>query len=162
MGYTQDMQMIHVIAAGGAQEAWQNVAISQYLERIRPFARVEVTEIPDERESATVPVERIRAREGEAMRKRLKGPSILVALDEGGRQLDSREWAGFLEKSGERGVPVVFLLGGANGLDPALRQEADYVLSLGKQTMPHVLARIVLLEQLYRAQAILRGKAYHR
>ena len=154
--------MIHVIAAGGAQEAWQNVAISQYLERIRPFARVEVTEIPDERESATVPVERIRAREGEAMRKRLKSPSILVALDEGGRQLDSREWARFLEKSGERGVPVVFLLGGANGPDPVLRQEADYVLSLGKQTMPHVLARIVLLEQLYRAQAILRGKAYHR
>ncbi len=154
--------MIHVIAAGGAQEAWQKAAISQYLERIRPFARVDLSEIPDERESPTVPVERLRAREAENMRKRIKNPCILVALDEGGKPLDSREWAGFLEKTGERGVPVAFLLGGANGLDPSLRQEADYVFSFGKHTMPHVLARIVLLEQLYRAQAILRGKAYHR
>lgn len=154
--------MIHVIAAGGAQEAWQKAAISQYLERIRPFARVELSEIPDERESPTVPVERIRAREAEQMRKRFKKPCVLVALDEGGRALDSQEWAGFLEKVGGRGAPVTFLLGGANGLDPDLRREADAVISLGKHTMPHILARIVLLEQLYRAQAILRGKAYHR
>lgn len=154
--------MIHVMAAGSAQEAWQKEAVLQYLARLKPYANVQLIEIPDERESPTVPAERLRAREGETFRKRIKIPCILVALDETGKQLSSPEWAEFLEKTGERGLPLVFLLGGANGLDPALRQDADYVLSLGKQTMPHVLARIVLLEQLYRAQAILRGKAYHR
>ena len=104
----------------------------------------------------------MQAREAEGLRRRLPKRGTVVALDEGGTQLSSAEWAVFLRQATEQGQPLAFILGGANGLDPEVRRAADRVFALGRQTLPHILARIVLLEQLYRAETILQGKAYHR
>lgn len=162
MSYTQVMHILRLYVVGSPQESWQNEAISQYLLRLKPFAKVEQVELPDERESATVPASRLRAKEAEALLRRIPSDSIVIALDETGKTLTSQEWADFIEEKGGRGAPLAFVMGGANGLDPSVRARANHVFSLGKQTLPHILARIVLLEQLYRAETILNGKTYHR
>lgn len=156
------MHTIHIIAMGRAQESWQSEAIQQYLTRLRPFAQIRLTELPDEAESPTMTRAVIQQREAALMRKQLPLHSFVVALDETGKACSSSEWAQLLLDEAERGQPITFLLGGAGGLSPELRAEAHRVISLGKHTMPHMLARIVVLEQLYRAETILKGKTYHR
>ena len=156
------MHSIHILALGSAQESWQKDAIEQYLTRIRPFAQVRLTELPDEAESPTVTKATIQKREADLISKHVPQGSLLIALDETGKNLSSQEWAQLLAEEAERGIPLTCILGGASGLDPALRAKAQRVISLGKHTMPHMLARIVLLEQVYRAETILKGKTYHR
>ncbi len=156
------MHIFRLFAMGSAQESWQNEAISQYLVRLKPYARIELVEIPDERESSTVPAERLRSKEAELILRRIPEGSVVIALDETGKNLSSPDWAKLVETEGGRGATLTFVMGGANGLDPSVRSRANHVLSLGKQTLPHMLARIVLLEQLYRTETILQGKTYHR
>ncbi len=86
-----------------------------------------------------------------------------VVLDPAGERWDSEEFAGFLKSAGERGVRAVsFCVGGAEGFSPAFRKEADRLLSLSPLTLPHELARVVLLEQIYRAFARLAHHPYPR
>jgi 23S rRNA (pseudouridine1915-N3)-methyltransferase len=88
---------------------------------------------------------------------------ILIALDERGKTLGSRDFAGRLKGWEDQGAAeIVFLLGGADGLAPEIRDRASFVLSLGQMTWPHLLARAMLVEQIYRAQQILAGHPYHR
>lgn len=106
---------------------------------------------------------RARATEAEALRRKLREREMVVALDEGGLELTSNGLAERLGKA-ERasGRDLCFLLGGASGLDAALKREADWILSLSRLTLPHLLARLVLLEQLYRCETILRGEPYSK
>jgi 23S rRNA (pseudouridine1915-N3)-methyltransferase len=86
----------------------------------------------------------------------------MVILDSRGKELSSEEFAKFLENHQNRNPqPLLFAVGGADGFSPSLRRSAYFVLSLGKMTLAHELARIVLLEQLYRALTILKGHPYH-
>ncbi len=101
--------------------------------------------------------------EADLLRKASAGAGVLVALDERGKTLTSPEFAAQLGKWRDAGQPeVCFLIGGADGLSPALRDEADVKLSFGKMVWPHMLARVMLTEQLYRAASILAGSPYHR
>lgn len=87
----------------------------------------------------------------------------LIALDERGRQWTSREFAERLAAWRDAGAPALaFAIGGADGLGEAVTSGADWIMSLGAMTWPHLLARVMLLEQLYRAQQILAGHPYHR
>lgn len=105
----------------------------------------------------------IRAREGEALRAAIPGRATVVALDAGGAALDSVAFAQRLGGWREEGrSEVAFVIGGAEGLDPALLADAELRLSFGAMTWPHLLARVMLAEQLYRAQTILGGHPYHR
>ncbi len=89
--------------------------------------------------------------------------SVTICLDERGKTLSSREFAAALEKFQDQGARhASFLIGGADGLAADLRAEADLTLSFGRMTLPHMLARVVLAEQLYRAATILAGHPYHR
>jgi 23S rRNA (pseudouridine1915-N3)-methyltransferase len=86
----------------------------------------------------------------------------IVLLDSRGKELSSEEFANFIQEQQNRNPqPLLFAIGGANGFSPALRRSAYFVLSLGKMTLAHELARVVLLEQLYRAFTILKGHPYH-
>ncbi|HEV8325087.1 MAG TPA: 23S rRNA (pseudouridine(1915)-N(3))-methyltransferase RlmH [Myxococcota bacterium] len=101
--------------------------------------------------------------EAAALRKAAPRGGLHVALDERGDALTSVELARYIGQARDRSVPgVTFWIGGADGLDPALLREADRRLSLGRLTLPHRLARLVLVEQLYRAMTILHGDPYHR
>lgn len=89
--------------------------------------------------------------------------SVTICLDERGKTLSSREFAGALQSFQDQGARhASFLIGGADGLAKDLRAEADLVVSFGRMTLPHMLARTVLAEQLYRAATILAGHPYHR
>ena len=89
--------------------------------------------------------------------------ALTVALDERGRAMSSPEFASALERWAGTGVrDAVFLIGGADGLDPSFRGRADHILSFGRMVWPHRLARVMLAEQLYRAASILAGAPYHR
>ncbi len=88
--------------------------------------------------------------------------STLVLLDSRGKEFSSEEFAKFLGEYQDRNpLPLVFAIGGADGFSPETRSAARHVISLGKMTLPHELARIVLLEQVYRAFTILKGHPYH-
>ena len=88
--------------------------------------------------------------------------AFVVALDSGGAMPDSEELARLLERWLAAGRPVCFLIGGAEGLDTQVIARADYMLSLGRLTWPHLLARAMLAEQVYRARSIAAGHPYHR
>lgn len=92
-----------------------------------------------------------------------KEPHILIALDECGKSLSSEDFATHIEKWRDSASgTLVFCIGGADGFSEAFRQKADFLLSFGKQTWPHMLVRVMMVEQLYRAQQILAGHPYHR
>jgi 23S rRNA (pseudouridine1915-N3)-methyltransferase len=102
-------------------------------------------------------------RENALLRERASGLDAIIALDETGKTLSSRDFAGRLEgfaNNGQRKVGL--LIGGADGLDAETRSMADLTISLGRMTWPHLLVRALLAEQLYRASAILSGHPYHR
>jgi len=101
--------------------------------------------------------------EGALLRAAIPKGARIVALDECGRQLSSPDFADFLRRSADRGVQeLALLIGGADGLAPDLREAADLQLALGTMVWPHMLARVMLAEQLYRAASILAGTPYHR
>ncbi len=104
----------------------------------------------------------MRRREGEALLAALPPGAIAVALDLGGEAPSSEALAALAARWAESGRPPCFLIGGAEGLDPAVLARADHRLSLGPLTWPHFLVRGMLAEQLYRAQAIRAGHPYHR
>jgi 23S rRNA (pseudouridine1915-N3)-methyltransferase len=101
--------------------------------------------------------------EAHLLSKALPDRAILCALDERGRQMTSPEFAKLLAHQRDQGCSdLAFLIGGADGLAPDLRARADLSLSFGKMVWPHMLARVMLVEQLYRAAGILAGTPYHR
>jgi 23S rRNA (pseudouridine1915-N3)-methyltransferase len=129
---------------------------AHYAARLRPPP--EVTEIPEARGSAA----EIRRREGTVLLAALPADALAVALDLGGEQPDSARLAALLARWVEAGRAPCFIIGGAEGLDPAVLARADHRIALGPMTWPHFLVRGMLAEQLYRAQAIRTGHPYHR
>ena len=102
---------------------------------------------------------------GEAtlLTRALPAGATMIALDERGQTLSSPKFAEKIARWRDTGTQdLAFLIGGADGLDPALRESASFTLSLGKMVWPHMLARVMLAEQLYRAASILAGSPYHR
>ena len=121
----------------------------EYLKRLSRYAEVEAVALKDE--AALI---------GPSADRRSK--HTLVVLDERGKQFSSEELATFLGDYQDRNpLPLMFAVGAADGFTPQVRQTAALVLSLGKMTLPHELARVVLLEQLYRAFTILKRHPYH-
>lgn len=108
-----------------------------------------------------LPVEVEEARDDEALIRRLPRDATVVALDRRGREMDSMDWSLWLEERRLEARDLCLLIGGPAGLPDEALEAADQSLSLGSQTMAHQLARVVLLEQLYRAAKILAGEPYH-
>lgn len=101
-------------------------------------------------------------REAEALRARIPAGAFTVMLDRAGEAPDSEGLARLLARWDGAGRPLCFIIGGAEGLDPALLAQAGFLLSLGPMVWPHLLARAMLAEQLFRARSILAGHPYHR
>jgi 23S rRNA (pseudouridine1915-N3)-methyltransferase len=123
----------------------------EYVKRLRQFAEVEALSLKDE-----TALLKLCGRDGRGARRGL------VLFDSRGRQLSSEEFAQFLRERQERNpVPLVFAIGPANGFSETALKQADSVVSLGKMTIAHELARVMVLEQIYRAFTILKGHPYH-
>lgn len=138
---------IRILAVGKVRKGWVNEGVSLYLKRL---PGLEVVELRDGG----------MAREAEAIREALRPGEQLVALTEEGRTFSSEAFAQHLQGSGSE--RLAFVIGGADGLDPAIKARASWQLSLSPMTFPHELARLLLLEQLYRALSIQQGGPYHR
>ena len=120
-------------------------------------------ELKEMEERRKLPREQLRARECAMLLAAIPADAVVVALDERGKSLSSRALAARIGRWRDDGRGcVAFLIGGADGLDDAVRARADLVLSFGKLTWPHMLARGMLVEQIYRSQQILAGHPYHR
>lgn len=131
--------------------------VAHYERLLRRLARIETLELAEARGDPARAV----AAEGEAIRRRLPERAFTCVLDREGRERSSEELAGFLEERRASGRDLGLVVGGPIGLDPHLAGEADERLSLGPATLPHQLARVVLLEQLFRAHKILAREPYH-
>jgi 23S rRNA (pseudouridine1915-N3)-methyltransferase len=150
-----------VIAVGRLKERYWREAADEYLKRLGPYATVRVAEVAD-RDLSHDEAQAVGAEGADTLRA-LPPSAYVVALDRSGRQLSSEQFADWLAAHGLGGrSSIAFVLGGAAGLAPEVLARADERLSLGALTLPHQLARVVLLEQLYRAFRIMRGEPYHR
>ena len=147
---------MHLLAVGRMRDGPEAALFARYNARLRPA--LTVAEIAEARGA---PPE-IKRREGAALLAALPARGFVVALDQGGEAPDSARLAVLLERWFGLGRPLCFVIGGAEGLDEAVLERADQVLSLGPMTWPHLLVRGLLAEQLYRAQQILAGHPYHR
>jgi 23S rRNA (pseudouridine1915-N3)-methyltransferase len=152
---------IHVIAVGAMREPHFRDAAAEYLKRLKPYADVRVTEVADRDLSRDAA--RAVAEEGRGVLRALPAKAWVVALDPAGGERTSEELAGWLGDRMNRGdSTIAFVLGGADGLSDEVLAVAGERLSLSRMTLPHQLARVVLLEQVYRAFRIMRGEPYHR
>ena len=153
---------VHICAVGRLRAGPERTLIDDYLDRFdrtgRPLGLgpVRVIEVEDRKGGG------MRA-EAEQLQKAIPKGALICAMDERGKVLGSPDLAAQISRWQDQGrQDMTFLIGGADGLDPSLRDQADFRLSFGKMVWPHMLARVMLSEQLYRAATILAGSPYHR
>jgi 23S rRNA (pseudouridine1915-N3)-methyltransferase len=149
---------ILLLAVGRLRPAYRSAA-DDYLRRLSRYAKASEIEL---RESRAGTAGEARERDSAALRARIPPGATVVALARGGTPWSSEELARRVQGWQERGRPLAVLIGGSHGLSPAFLTSADQRWSLGAGTLPHELARVVALEQLYRAFTILRGEPYHK
>ena len=136
--------------------------VREYLDRISKFAAVELTELRD-RNDVGGDTERIIDKEGEDILTRTSGAPYMIALDERGRELDSRALAALIDKHRQAGTKeITFVIGGYGGLSDPVRKRADLVLALSKMTLTHEMTRVLLAEQVYRAFTIIHNLPYQK
>jgi 23S rRNA (pseudouridine1915-N3)-methyltransferase len=137
--------------------------VSDYLERIRHLVPCEVIEARDISKRSSLAAAGLIEAEGEELSRHIPAGGRLVALDETGSQLTSRDFARWLESEQNRGTrSIAFVIGGPEGLSRMVSGRSNLILSLGKMTWTHEMCRALLLEQMYRALCILRNIPYHR
>jgi 23S rRNA (pseudouridine1915-N3)-methyltransferase len=140
---------IRLIAAGTRLPDWIDAGVAEYAKRFGRGLRFELVEIP-------------LAREAERMRAALGRSDYVVALEVGGRAMDTPALAQWLSARMAGGKDLALLVGGPDGLDEGLSRQADFRWSLSPLTFPHALVRVLVAEQLYRAHSLLLGHPYHR
>ena len=157
---------IRIVAVGKIKEKFLQEGIAEYEKRLRPYVKLQVVEISDEkRPSPTSPATDSAAKEKEGVRILAAIPkgSYVISLDVKGQSCSSEELAASLS---ERELFVqnqmAFVIGGDVGLSPAVLARSDLRISLSKMTFTHPMARLLLLEQVYRAFRIIRGEPYHK
>ncbi len=156
---------ICIAAVGQRLPAWADAAVEEYLGRMPKDYRVTLRAIkpePRQQVPGSAGAAKLRAAEAERLRAALPAGAVLVALDEKGEDWTSARLATALLGWRDGGQEPAFLIGGADGLDPALLRDARLCLRLSSMTLPHALARVVLAEQLYRAWSIIAAHPYHR
>ena len=154
-----------IVCVGRLKEKYWRDAAAEYEKRLSRFGRLETIELPDlpEPVNSSPAIEaQLRQREGEAILSKLRQDDIVVSLCIDGRRLDSVELSAQLRRYGDTGRRVAFVIGGSLGLSPEVVARANMKLSFSPMTFPHQLARIMLLEQVYRACKIGAGERYHK
>ena len=159
------MQKLLVLCVGRCKEPFYIDACTEYAKRLSRFCRLEVTELPESRLPARPSAAQIQSalsHEAEAVRARFPANPLLTALCVEGEPLSSEALAARLARWEQDPRQPVFLIGGSFGLHGSLKSAADLRLSMSAMTFPHHLARVMLLEQLYRAFQINAGGPYHK
>ena len=149
-------------SVGKAHEPYVQPGIEEYTRRLAKYFPAEWLIIPVPKNATALSQNEMKAKEAESIRAVLKDDDFLVALDENGKQQTSEQLSAFIGKRATAGTKrIVFLIGGAYGIDTGLLETAAMRWSLSQLTFPHQLVRLILAEQLYRACTILRNEKYH-
>ena len=154
-----------LVCMGRLKEKYWRDAAAEYEKRLSRFGKWETIELPDLPEpanSSPAIEEQIKKKEGEAILARIRDGDIVVCLCIDGRQMDSVQLSAKLTELIDTGRRVVFVIGGSLGLSPEVVRRAQLRLSFSPMTFPHQLARVMLLEQTYRALKIAAGERYHK
>lgn len=154
------LKPLRILAVGQLKTAHWKAAAAHYAERLRRWRDLRETLVKDA--DAALPIIERNKAEGQRLLAALTPADCCICMDERGTAHSSSAFAALLERLSENSTRVpCFVVGGAFGLDESVRAAAQHVISLGPMTLPHELARVVLLEQLYRAEAIVRRVPYH-
>ncbi len=149
-------------AIGKNNEAYIKTGVEEFTSRISRYYKADWNIIPVPKNAGMMSEMDLRKKEGEIILEWLKKDDYLVALDERGKQFTSEGLASFIQtRANESAKQIVFLIGGAYGLDHTILKRADFTWSLSSLTFPHQLVRLILAEQVYRACTILRNEKYH-
>ena len=158
--------MLTLITLGKLKEPFYQQAVQEYEKRLRAYGGVKILELPEEKlpeRPTPAQIAQALSKEAQAVRQKLPKSCWLCALAVEGKELSSEALAGTIQRVRTGGISeLVFLIGSSYGLDASLKAQADFRLSMSPMTFPHHLARVMVLEQLYRAESILAGSRYHK
>ena len=156
---------VHILCVGKLKEKFYMEAAAEYVKRLGGYCRLTLTELPEERlpkSPSRAQIDAALEKEAAAIRAKLPPNSSLVALCVEGQMRSSEELARLMAESGRTGRSLTFLIGSSYGLHPSVKAAAQFRLSMSPMTFPHHLARVMLLEQIYRGFQINAGGCYHK
>lgn len=157
---------IKIYAIGKIKENYLKMGIEEYLKKIKPYSQIEIVEVSDEpipNNPSEAEIEIAKNKEGNKILQLLKNNEYLIGLDLNKKELESPQFADFLNKKLElSGSNLSFVIGGSYGLSNELKNRCNDFISLSKMTFLHQMTRLILLEQIYRAFKILRNETYHK
>jgi 23S rRNA (pseudouridine1915-N3)-methyltransferase len=153
---------VRLIAVGSRMPKWVREAYEDYITRLSSGLKISLTEIDPGPRSAGRPPRKAMEAEGQKLLAAVRKDDYVVALDERGTEMTTRELAAWLKSRMQDGRDLAFLVGGPDGFAPEVLTRSDFKWSLSRLTFPHALVRVVLAEQLYRAHGVLANHPYHR
>ena len=160
------MQKVTILCTGKLKEKFYLDAVAEYVKRLNRFCKLEIIELPEERlpeDPSPAQIEAALSKEADAVRAKLPNGCLVIAMCVEGRERSSEELARLVRTWQDSAARhLVFVIGGSFGLAESLKKEAKVRLSMSPMTFPHHLARIMLLEQIYRAYQINAGSRYHK
>jgi 23S rRNA (pseudouridine1915-N3)-methyltransferase len=156
------MLRLSLLTASNRQPDWVDDGAADYAKRLRGRCTLEIKTLPLARRTASTPIERAIADEGERLLAAVPAGAHVVALDERGKPWSTKDLAAKLDGWMRVGAPVFFLIGGPDGLSPECIARASDRWSLSNLTLPHGLAKVIVAEALYRAWSLLEHHPYHR
>lgn len=148
------------IGKSSKQKSYDDLT-QMYLDRLKHYARTEVINIKEQK-PGKITVDQLKEQEAQAILSKVEPNDFLILLDERGKQFTSVGLSQYMQRLMNKSIPsVTFAIGGAYGVDTSVLQRADYIWSLSELTLTHDMARVLMIEQIYRAHTILRGEKYH-
>ena len=154
---------IKIIALGKIKEKFLKDGVDEFLKRLTPYASVEIVELPAIEIKDEHLTKRVIDQEGEKILSVIKAQSYVITLEIQGKMLSSEEFAQKIDNLTNEGIgEIVFVIGSSCGLSKIVSDRADFKLSMSKMTFLHQFARLILVEQIYRAFKIIKGETYHK
>lgn len=158
------MIRVRILAVGKIKESFHREEITEYVKRLGRYCKLSVTEIEEEkiRDSGETSVCQALEKEGENLLNQIGKDDYVVLLDLRGKEMTSEEFAARMDELTSRGKSIVFVIGSSYGLSDALRKRSDLSLCLSRMTFTHPMARVLILEQIYRSFKINANETYHK
>ena len=157
--------MIRIIGCGKVREKWMKDGLDEYLRRLRPYTKIEVTEVADEKapdSNSAAENEIVKKKEGQRLLKAIRDDEYVILLDLAGRTLSSEDMAHMIDRLQSASRRIAFVIGGSLGVSDELIARSDFRWKISDCTFPHQLCRVITAEQIYRSFRILNHEPYHK
>jgi 23S rRNA (pseudouridine1915-N3)-methyltransferase len=153
---------ITFLTVGKTEDAYLKDGIEKYVKRLKHYTRLEITDLPELKNTKALTAEQQKTREAEMILKKIVPTDFVILLDENGSEFSSKQFANYLDKKNiSAAASLVFIVGGPYGFDQSVYTRANDKISLSRMTFSHQMVRLFFVEQLYRAFTIIKGEPYH-